>query len=314
MQEKILLVDDDELLLAGLRRTLGRRYDLVTVADAQAGLDLVAANPFAVIVSDLRMPNMDGIAFLTKAREISPNSIRMMLTSHADVKVAINAINESHIFRFLVKPVAGPVMVSALEAGIAQYRLVMAERELLSKTLLGSVHILTNLLHRVYPEVVQLTSRIRKRTRLIAEQLQLPDIWQYELAAMLSPIGLIAAPAPLLSKLQAGEHLTTKEQDALAEYMASGRDLLINIPRLETVAEIIGKQQQTFFRSMYRIQPKDRDVTLVGAQILQIATHFERLYSKYSSEQSTLLELYRIDNYDPFILDALRATLATKPS
>jgi response regulator RpfG family c-di-GMP phosphodiesterase len=312
MREKILIVDDDELLLSGLRRTLGRQFELVTEADAESALGLLAGHSFAVVVSDLRMPNMNGIAFLKRVREVSPHSVRIMLTSHADLQAAIDAINESYIFRFLTKPATPPVLMKTLEAGLAQYRLEVAERDLLSKTLLGSVQILMNLLHKIYPDAVQLTARLRKRTRCIAEQLQLPDVWQYELAAMLSQIGLIAAPPLLLGKIQAGGGLNREEQDLVAEYLADGGNLLVNIPRLEMVAEIVGRQNQIFFRSMQQLQPRDRDPILVGAQILQVASHFESLFLKYPSEQDVLFQMYREDRYDLFILDALRMTLIPK--
>ncbi|NIQ03497.1 MAG: response regulator, partial [Nitrospinaceae bacterium] len=94
---------------------------------------------FAVVVSDMRMPDMDGIQFLSRVREHYPQTVRMMLTGYADVKTAMNAVNEGNIFRFMTKPCPPEVFEKVLSAGIEQYRLITAERDLLERTLKGSV-------------------------------------------------------------------------------------------------------------------------------------------------------------------------------
>src|SRR4030042_1602116 len=104
------------------------------------GLEKVAKGAsYAVIVSDLRMPGMDGIHFLARARELVPDSVRIMLTGFADLQTAVDAVNPGHIFRFPTKPCEPQVLEIALEMGVSQYRLVMAEKELLEETLRGSI-------------------------------------------------------------------------------------------------------------------------------------------------------------------------------
>lgn len=133
---KILFVDDEGAVLDSLRRNLGRCYDLETAVGPQAGLRrLETAGPFAVIVSDLRMPGMDGVAFLAKARELAPEAVAVMLTGHGDLDAAMAAVNEGHIFRFLTKPCPPDILARSLDAALAQYRLAAADRELLRVTL-----------------------------------------------------------------------------------------------------------------------------------------------------------------------------------
>jgi len=89
--------------------------------------------PFAVVVSDMRMPGMNGAEFLAKAREKAPDTVRMLLTGHADLDTAIEAVNQGNIFRFLTKPCEKEVLVKAIQSGVAQYRATAADKETVKK-------------------------------------------------------------------------------------------------------------------------------------------------------------------------------------
>jgi signal transduction histidine kinase len=133
---RILFVDDDRAVLDSLRRGLCRCYDVVTALGPEAGLAALAEQgPFAVVVSDLRMPGMDGVTFLKKAKENHPAIVPVMLTGHGDLGAAMAAVNEGHIFRFLTKPCPIPTLSQSLDAALEQYRLAAAEKELMRVTL-----------------------------------------------------------------------------------------------------------------------------------------------------------------------------------
>jgi serine phosphatase RsbU (regulator of sigma subunit) len=130
LTDKILFVDDDANLLASFRRQLRKQFQIETAIGGSEGLDLVEQNgPYSVIVSDFRMPHMDGIEFLTRVREIAPDTVRIMLTGNADMQAAIQAVNEGNIFRFLTKPCSADVLGESLNTGIEQYQQVTRERE-----------------------------------------------------------------------------------------------------------------------------------------------------------------------------------------
>src|SRR5687767_216676 len=127
MQEKILFVDDEPQILAALRFSLGQKFNLTTAHDADAGLHVLTNDgPFAVVISDLEMPGMSGVQFLETVKARSPDSVRLMLTSKADLESAIQVVNHANIFRFLTKPCATEVMVKCLHDALQQYRLIMA--------------------------------------------------------------------------------------------------------------------------------------------------------------------------------------------
>src|SRR5690242_15245267 len=133
---RVLFVDDEPLVLEGLRRSLHREFDVEVAGGPEDGLARIAkAAPYPVIVSDMRMPVMDGAEFLARVRTNSPDSIRVMLTGYADMEAAMRAVNEGRIFRFLNKPVSPEQLVLTLRACVVQYHLVRSEKELLENTL-----------------------------------------------------------------------------------------------------------------------------------------------------------------------------------
>jgi DNA-binding NtrC family response regulator len=130
---KILLVDDEQRVLEGLSMHLRRNFTVQTATSGAAGLErLTADGAIAVVVSDMRMPNMDGATFLARAREIAPTTVRMMLTGQADIDSAIAAINGGQIFRFLTKPTSPANFLAAVTAALTQHRLIVSEKVLTS--------------------------------------------------------------------------------------------------------------------------------------------------------------------------------------
>src|SRR5262249_30762375 len=159
-----------------------KQFDIRTAVGAEEGLKLLEAEgPFAVVVSDQRMPGMDGTRFLARVREVSPDTVRLMLTGQTDRDTAIHAVNEGSIFRFRTKPCPFEVMVQSLNAGLEQYRLVTAERELLDKTVKGSIKAMVDVLSLTHPMVFSRASRMRQNAARIVKALRLTDGWQYEI-------------------------------------------------------------------------------------------------------------------------------------
>jgi len=98
------------------------------------GLSLIHdCGPYSVVISDMRMPGMNGAEFLYQVRQKSPESVRMLLTGYTDINAAIEAVNEGNIFRFLTKPCAKEALVEAINIGIDQYRSITTEKKLAKK-------------------------------------------------------------------------------------------------------------------------------------------------------------------------------------
>ena len=213
MAEKILLVDDEPNVLKASERLLHDRFETEAAVGAAEALNAVkTTGPYAVIMSDLRMPQTDGLQLLTVVKNLAPDTVRIMLTGYADVQTAVGAINEGSIFRFLTKPCSKQTLVNALTAALAQHRLVTGEKDLLEKTLTGSLAVVTEVLSVASPAAFSRAMRLRRYMGHIAAKLALPNPWKFELAAMLSQLGCVTLAPETIETVYAGKPLSEKEQ------------------------------------------------------------------------------------------------------
>ena len=144
---RVLCVDDEPMVLEGLERNLGDHFDVVTAASGQDALTMISAQPpFAAIVSDMRMPQMNGAELLSRVRQLVPDTTRILLTGHSETSAAISAVNDGHIFRFLAKPCAPDVLRRHLIDAVRQHELITSERQLLANTLNGAIQMMSDLL------------------------------------------------------------------------------------------------------------------------------------------------------------------------
>lgn len=305
MAEKILLVDDDNSVLDGYRRSLSREFALETAAGGQQALQLAAdSGPYAVVVSDMRMPGMNGIELLSKIKALSPDTIRVMLTGNADMDTAINAINEGSIFRFLNKPCSKEVMAKTLTAALVQYRLVNAEKQLLEQTLSGSMQVLTEVLSLVNPAAFSRAERARRYIHHIVTAMNLGNPWQYEVAAMLSQLGCVTLAPETITAVFNDEPLSPAEQTQYEAHPRVAYDLLSKIPRLEPIAWMIKHQNEPLpppgsgeFET-----PEMRR----GAGILRLILAYERLIHKGVSRNEAAHTLaLQNKNFSPEFFHAL---------
>jgi diguanylate cyclase (GGDEF)-like protein len=134
--DKILLVDDEENVLAAYHRALRGRYQIDTALNATEALQKIEHDgPYAVIVSDMVMPGMDGIKLLARCKSLSPGTVRMMVTGNADQRTAVMAVNESEVYRFLNKPCTREDLMDALDGALNFYRQGNEERTRLNQSL-----------------------------------------------------------------------------------------------------------------------------------------------------------------------------------
>ena len=314
MDEKILFVDDEPNILSAYQRQSRRLFTIETALGGELGLAAISTHgPYAVIVADMRMPNMDGIQFLSKVKNIAPDSVRMMLTGNADQQTAINAINEGNIFRFLTKPCPPDVLANTLTAGIEQYRLVTAEKELLEKTLRGSIKVLTDILTLVNPTAFGRASRVQRLVRKISADLKVDKAWQMEIAAMLSQLGCITTPEDILAKVYIGTNLSERELQVFQTHPKIGCDLIANIPRLETVATVMAYQEKHFDGSGVPYDAKRGEEIPLGARILKLALDFDSLVTSGSKHAEAMAVIHeRKGWYDPAIVESLKRVLTVE--
>jgi response regulator RpfG family c-di-GMP phosphodiesterase len=311
IKSKILFVDDDVNILAAFERHLHRKYDLVTSDSAAKALEILQTQgPFAAVISDYRMPDMNGIQFLSQVHRSAPNTVRIMLTGQADMQAAIDGINEGHLFRFLVKPCLTETIIQTVNDAVRQYLLLTAERELLEKTLSGSIKILTEVLSVVRPNAFSRSLRIATFGRRIAEAMKLPDVWEVEVAARISHAGFVTIPQDTIDKYWAGQKLNAEEQKMIDEYPAQGQKLIGHIPRMEKIADGIAYQCKNFDGSgLPENSIKGEEIPILG-RILKVALAFDQEINSGLSEAEAIENLLKKQSwFDPDILAALHVTL-----
>ncbi len=291
MEPKVLFVDDDENILSSFKRQFHNKFNMLFAKSGAKGLDIIEnEGPVALVVSDYRMPEMNGADFLFKVRERFPNTVRIMLTGQADIEAMVKIINEGRIFRFLTKPCPPELMRKNIEDGLEQYRLLMAEKIILEQTLSGSIKVLTDILALISPQAFSRASRIRRIVQEFVDKMQVKNPWQLEIAAMLSQIGCVTVPDYVISKVYNNKDLLPNEFSMFQNHPKVGSEMIANIPRLKLVAKIIQYQEK-----LYNGQgvPKDgmagEDIPL-GARILKLGLDFDTLVQS-GSKRETIMEI-----------------------
>ena len=235
MNRTVLFVDDDEKLLRGIARRFEEGFDIRLASSGQEGLEILRRpEEVAVVVSDMRMPIMNGLEFIHEARKITKHTVYMMLTGNQDLQTAVEAVNQGEVFRFFRKPCPSQVLVTAVESGLQQYDLTTSRDELLHRTFCGSVKLLTEVLELSHPKLFRRSHAVQNLMKQILDAIHLTSYWQYKIAAQLVFLGSIVVNDA------AADTEDQEISDEMSRCAAAATSRLItHIPRLETVAEII---------------------------------------------------------------------------
>ena len=237
---RVLCVDDESRVVEGLVLHLRREYQVVTALSGDEALKtLKQLGGAAVVISDMRMPGMDGATLLQHVMQFFPDATRILLTGEPGRDAAVSAVNKANIFRFLTKPCPPEQLKAAVEAGVVQYRLVNAERSILKETLNGCIKALVDVLAITNPVAFGRASRVKRLAMEFAARLDCKDFWQLEAACMLSQIGYVSLPTELVEKLYYGERLTPEEKVLAGGVPEVVNSLLENVPRLDPVIQIL---------------------------------------------------------------------------
>jgi two-component system probable response regulator PhcQ len=135
--QAILLLDDEPHVLAAIRRCLRQALgDQVTIESHSDPYDALARGgvcTFDLVISDLRMPQMDGIQFLRFFRELQPNTIRMIVSASIEINGVMSAINDVGVFRYVVKPWTTDLMIEDVRSALAHATMERNQRELVDE-------------------------------------------------------------------------------------------------------------------------------------------------------------------------------------
>ena len=314
MNRRVLFVDDEPEMLSGIRRNLRKDFEVHTETDPRKALAMLnAEQPFAVIVADMRMPGMDGVEFLHDANTLSPQSISVMLTGDAARQTPIGAVNRADVFKFVTKPCEADVLQKVVQLAARQHDIEVAEKQMLENTVRGSVTALADVLALAKPLAFGRVYRLRTAANAIGAQLGGCDAWELDTAALLSQLGCICLPLPLLEKVAAGAELTEPERTEYWKHPVLGAELVRKIPRLENVATAILHQLKDYDGGGPPANGLKGDDIPQPARILRVVLEHDARQSAGKCDEETLTLLAGQRNkFDQHVLAALATYLSNR--
>lgn len=313
---RVLLVDDEPAVLDGLRRQLRRYFDVSTAVGGEAALELMENEaPFAAVLSDMRMPGLDGASFLAIVKERAPDTVRMLLTGQADLDSTVAAINDGQIYRFLNKPCAVDVVRDTLQDAVALHRQVSVERDVLEQTLHGAVQALLDVLALASPKAFSRAARVSELVTELAEATGVPLDWELGICGMLAELGAVTVPTTVLDKLDAGLLLNEDEQAMIDALPGITERLVAGIPRLEPLAAAIGQQRLRYDgRGRQPAQPSGESLPL-AARLLRMAVDIDRMRAQRLPPGAILKRMGNDRGaYDPAMLELWEKAHVAEPA
>ncbi len=314
---KILIVDDEPDNLALLYRTLRGKYDIAKSTSPVAALEMLKQEQFHCILSDHKMPEMDGVEFLKRCYEISPDTMRLLVTAYTDAGILIDAINYAKIYRYIKKPYNPDELVLIVENALEYLQLKMDNTKLindLKELFAGTVTAIVEALDAKDSYTLGRSRRVTYYAVKLAKSMHLSEgtIGKIELAGLLHDIGMIGVSDEILAKV---EKLTAEEYDEIKKHVENSVRILDDIKQLNDVVEIIKYHHEFYDGNGYPYGKKGEEIP-VGSRIIAVADALDSMVTPkvYRQQVSTEEALNRIKalagkQFDPIVVDHLEQIL-----
>lgn len=337
---RILFVDDEVQMLTALSRIFrGNHYETHTANSGEEGINLIKAHSFDVIISDMRMPEMDGAAFLAQTITLAPDSRRILLTGYSDQESTIRAINEGQVHQYLTKPWDNEELKQTVEKEFAakqklsnadlnseeQSRLKqqvdsvtselantrvfadLAKDELL-KQYNTTIKMISNMVSQRISTPWEMDNNVVSHSVAIAKLIKLDNknITEIRNAARLYQIGKMVFPDTILGKSL--NEMSPDERALYNNFPSTGADMLAPLSTLDYAANIIRYQNENMDGSGMPDGLKGKEIPL-GSRIIRIVVDFQQLIHGQQFTQSLsfmdaleYMGKYTSIKYDPILL------------
>ncbi|MBO5948852.1 HD domain-containing protein [bacterium] len=277
---KILLVDDEEDNLMLLYRTLRGRYELERTTSPLQAVELLKTNFYHMVISDHKMPDMDGVQLLQFVNAHHPDTIKILLTAYSDASILIDAINSAKIYRYIKKPFVPDELIMIVEAGLEYFQLKKDNEKLLNdlKDLFsGTVKAIIEALDAKDSYTSGRSRRVTYYSLKMAEKLGMSktDMGKLELAGLLHDIGMIGVTDSILYKI---EKLTPDEYEEIKKHVNYGVKILEDIKQLNDVVNIIKHHHEHYSGNGYPDGLSGENIPL-ASRIIAIADAFDGMVS-----------------------------------
>ena len=313
----ILIVDDEEDNLALLYRTLRTKYNITKAHNAIEALEILKEKEFDCILSDHKMPLMDGVEFLKRAYDLYPRTMRLLVTAYSDVKILIDAINYAKIYRYIKKPYTPDELIMIVESALENYQLKIDNENLitdLKELFSGTIKAIIEALDAKDSFTLGRSRRVAYYALKIVNKMALEptEVSKIELAGLLHDIGMIGVAEEILNKTQ---KLTEEEYESIKKHVHYSVKILEDIKQLSDITEIIKYHHEYYNGCGYPYGLKGEDIPL-GSRIIAIADAYDSLVSNraYRSSMSreealNIIEQGAGKQFDPDLVEIFKQIL-----
>ena len=275
---RILIVDDEPDNLALLYRTLRHDYEIEKSTSPVKALDMLKESQFHCILSDHKMPEMDGVEFLKRSYEISPDTMRLLVTAYTDAGILIDAINYAKIYRYIKKPYNPDELMLTVKGALEYWQLKDDNNSLikdLKELFSGTVTAIVEALDAKDSYTLGRSRRVTFYSVKMAQALHLNanNVGKIELAGLLHDIGMIGVSDDILMKV---ETLSKDEYDSIKQHVSFSVKILDDIKQLKDVVAIIKFHHEHFDGNGYPYGKKGEEIP-IGSRILAVADAFDSM-------------------------------------
>lgn len=315
---KILIVDDEEDNLALLYRTLRGKYEVHRTTSPLQALEILKEKHIDLILSDHKMPEMDGVELLKRVYDSYPNTMRLLVTAYTDAAILIDAINYAKIYRYIKKPYSPDELLLTV-ANSLEYLQLKIDNEVLINDLKelfsGTIKAIIEALDAKDSYTLGRSRRVTFYTMKIVGALS--DISadmanKIELAGLLHDIGMIGVSDDILCKV---ERLNQDEYEEIKKHVKHGVRILDDIKQLRSVVEIIKYHHEYYNGGGYPYGLKGEEIP-IGSRVIAVADAFDgmlssRAYRDALEPYSALEKIKEMSGvqFDPQIINALERIL-----
>ena len=277
MAGSVLFVDDEENVLKSVDRLfIDCDVKILKAANAEEALNIIGKEEIAVIVSDHCMPGMKGTELLSKVKELSPDTFKILMTAHADLGVAVDAVNNGEVFRFIIKPWDNVNLVTTVREAVKRYQIVQSLKNTDESTFLS----LAQTIELKDPYTSGHCERVAHYALMIASELGLheDEMKSIKFGAWLHDCGKIGVPEKILNKTGP---LTDVEFDIIKKHPKWGADVAIQANLSQKIINIIHYHHERYDGSGYPAGIQG-DAIPVESRIVTVADVYDALTSDRS--------------------------------
>ncbi|MCM8541736.1 MAG: response regulator [Lentisphaeraceae bacterium] len=203
----VLFVDDDENILNAFKRNLNGKFKVCTVFDVTEAIGMLKKNNFPIIVSDMKMPKINGADFLSIVKKHSPNSVRILLSGESTRDDIITCINECQIFKFLSKPCPPADLEETLKDAYQHYKENMLQKDEVDITVKGVTQVIASMHKFFLPEIYNKSLKIARQSKLLAKHFNIDSTWELEMTSLLMFFGALHNKVHGWEILKIGENM-----------------------------------------------------------------------------------------------------------